>query len=579
MGKNTEDRPSSVLRQRAEELIQTIPDNLMPSQSREIRELVHELNVHQVELEMQNEELRQAEDRLSTLNAAYRSLFDEAPVGYLVCDADGLILEANNSAARLLGRRRKALLKTGFSRYCTESSRDAYYLHRVKVLEGRQPERAELQLKNADGGLVDVLLESAASWDPHAEAQTIRTALMNMTENKKLQAQLEQARKMEAIGQLAGGVAHDFNNLLSVINGYAELSLSKVSPGYRLERSLLEILKAGQQAADLTSQLLAYSRKQPVELKVLDLNRFVADMENMLQRLVGEDVRFQLELVQGLSSIQADQAQLTQVLMNLVINAADAIREHEQDTERRITISTGEVGPDRRPPQDPDQGAAESYVVLSVSDTGAGIDEVHVDKIFDPFFTTKEVTRGTGMGLATVYGIVKQNKGEVVVETRKQGGTVFHVYWPSTPEELHIDPAETEAAQCRSEKRTGTVLFVEDHPQIQELGGEILIALGYDVVVKPNGESAMRWLREHPDHTVDVLFTDVVMPGMSGPEMVVKARQLRPGLKAVYASGYPAENLIQEGLIEDTARILSKPYSISELECALDEAIKGNSPD
>jgi PAS domain S-box-containing protein len=577
MGKKTEDSPSRSLRQRAEELIQAIPDNIMPSQSREIRELVHELNVHQVELEMQNEELRQAEDRLSSLNSAYRSLFDDAPVGYLVCDADGMILDANAAAARLLGRDRKALLKTGFSRYCTESSRDAYYLHRFKVLEGRQSERTELQLRDADGELVDVLLESAASWDPAAQARTIRTALMNMTENKKLQAQLEQARKMEAIGQLAGGVAHDFNNLLSVINGYAELSLSKSSPGSRLEKALLEILKAGQQAADLTSQLLAYSRKQPVELKVLDLNQFVAGMDNMLQRLVGEDVRFRFELGQGLSSIQADQGQLTQVLMNLVINAADAIREHGQDTERRITISTSEVGPDRQPSQDLE--AAESYVVLSVSDTGTGIDEAHVDKIFDPFFTTKEVTRGTGMGLATVYGIVKQNNGEVLVESREQGGAVFHVYWPSTPEKLLADHTEAEAVQCRPDQRTGTVLFVEDHPQIQDLGGEILEALGYDVVVKPNGESAMRWLREHPEQRVDVLFTDVVMPGMSGPELVSEARQLRPGLKVVYASGYPAENLIQEGLIEETARILSKPYSISELECALKEAVNGRSRD
>jgi PAS domain S-box-containing protein len=579
MGKKTEDTSSRALRQRAEELIQAIPDNIMPSQSREIRELVHELNVHQVELEMQNEELRQAEDRLSALNSAYRSLFDDAPVGYLVCDAEGMILDANAAAARLLGRPRKALLKTGFSRYCTENSRDAYYLHRVKVLEGRQPEGTELQLKDVEGELVDVLLESAVSWDLPSQAWTIRTALMNMTENKRLQAQLEQARKMEAIGQLAGGVAHDFNNLLSVINGYAELSLSKASAGSRLEKALLEILKAGQQAADLTGQLLAYSRKQPVELKVMDLNEFVAGMDNMLQRLVGEDVRFRFELGQGLSSIQADQGQLSQVLMNLVINAADAIREHDQDTERRITISTSEVGPDRLPPRDQGQESAESYLVLSVSDTGTGIDEAHVNKIFDPFFTTKEVTRGTGMGLATVYGIVKQNDGEVLVESRKQGGTVFHVYWPSTPEKLPADHSKAEAAQCRPDQRTGTVLFVEDHPQIQDLGGEILNALGYDVVVKPSGESAMRWLREHPEQQVDVLFTDVVMPGMSGPEMVSRARQLRPGLKVVYASGYPAENLIQEGLIEETARILSKPYSISELECALKEAINGRSRD
>ena len=576
MGKDTRDTASRALRQRAEDLIESIPDNLMPSQSQEIRELVHELNVHQVELEMQNEELRQAEDRLSSLTAAYRSLFDEAPVGYIVCDPEGLILDANGAGASLLGRPKRALLKTGFSRYLTEASRDVYYLHRIKVLEGNGPERSDLQLEAAEGGVVDVLLESVASWDPEAGSQTIRTAMMNMTENKRLQAQLEQARKMEAIGQLAGGVAHDFNNLLSVINGYAELSLSKVPPSSRLERALLEILKAGQQAADLTSQLLAYSRKQPVELEVLDVNQVVADMETMLQRLVGEDVRFHFDLDQALPMVQADQGQLTQVLMNLVINAADAIREHDQGLEKRITISTRAAEPEGEPPEAGHGGHDQGYVVLSVHDTGTGIDEANLDKIFDPFFTTKELHRGTGMGLATVYGIVKQNSGDILVESRKHGGASFHVYWPATSDLPAPEQGGTIAGQCRQREKAQVVLFVEDHPQIQDLGGEILNALGYEVVVRPNAESALHWLEEHPEQQIDVLLTDVVMPGMSGPEMAQLAKRLRPGLNVVYASGYPAENLIQEGLIEDEARILSKPYSISELECALNRALGGD---
>ncbi len=573
MEKKTRETSPSALRQRAEELIQSIPDRLVPSQGEEIRELVHELNVHQVELEMQNEELRQAEDRLSRITAAYRSLFDQAPVGYIVCDPDGLILDTNEAAARLLGRPKRTLLKTGFSRYCSEQSRDEFYLHRVKVLQGTKPQRSELQLESTGSGLVDVLLESVAFWDPETGSQTIRTALMDMTENKKLQAQLEQARKMEAIGQLAGGVAHDFNNLLSVINGYAELSLSKAGQSSRLERALLEILKAGQQAADLTSQLLAYSRKQPVELRVLNVNQVVADLEKMLRRLVGEDVQFHSDLGQSLPHIQADHGQLTQVLMNLVINAADAIREHGQGAQKTITIATREAEAGWRPPEDPEGGPAEGYVVLSVSDTGTGIAEEHLDRIFDPFFTTKELQRGTGLGLATVYGIVKQNRGEVLVQSRKEGGAEFRVYWPATQDQPGSEHLEAPAPECESDQRSGTVLFVEDHPQIQDLGKEVLNALGYEAVVQPNAECGLRWLDEHPEQEIDILFTDVVMPGMSGPEMAREARRLHPNLKIVFASGYPAENLIQEGLIEDTARILNKPYSISELESALTEAM------
>jgi signal transduction histidine kinase/integral membrane sensor domain MASE1 len=373
---------------------------------------------------------------------------------------------------------------------------------------------------------------------------------------RRSEEQLRQAQKMEAVGRLAGGVAHDFNNLLTVITGRSQLLLSRLPSGDRLRRDIALVQQAAERAAGLTRQLLAFSRKQVLEPKVLDLNAVVTNIGNMLRRLIGEDIHVVTDLAPRLGRVQADPGQLEQVIVNLAVNARDAMPDGG-----RLTIETASVELDgdfaRRHPG----ASAGPHVMLAVADTGIGMDAVTLSQIFEPFFTTKERGRGTGLGLSTVYGIVQQHHGFIVVESKPGQGTTFKIYLPSV--EGAVEVVETRGALTGSPRGSETVLLVEDEDEVRALAREVLEVNGYAVLEAANGGGALQISQRHPG-PIHALLTDVVMPQISGKELAQRLSLLRPDLKVLYMSGYTGD-----GVLEPGRAFLQKPFTPEALASKL----------
>ncbi|HEX9084392.1 MAG TPA: ATP-binding protein, partial [Gemmatimonadaceae bacterium] len=378
----------------------------------------------------------------------------------------------------------------------------------------------------------------------------------DVTERHTLEEQFQQAQKMEAIGRLAGGVAHDFNNLLTAILGYCELLLTDSAPDDQRRPDIAEIQKAGRSAAELTRQLLAFSRKQIIEPTLLDLNEIVAGLRPMLGRLIGEDITVQLGLVPGRALVKADRGQLEQVIMNLVVNARDAM-----PNGGTLTIETANVELDESYAKTRVSVKSGEYVMLTVSDTGTGMTPEIQARLFEPFFSTKEVGKGTGLGLATVHGAVARSGGFVNVYSEVGMGTSFKVYLPrADATEIVVDAP---APVTRSPDKTQTVLVVEDAEGLRELTRRLLEKLGYVVLVAANAGEALRRFEENP--AIDVLLTDVVMPGASGPELSRQLVQRRPGLKVIYMSGYTDEAIVHHGVLDPGIALLNKPFTSEAL--------------
>ena len=376
-------------------------------------------------------------------------------------------------------------------------------------------------------------------------------------EKKKLQAQLLQAMKMEAVGRLAGGVAHDFNNLLTVITGYSELLLQKIEKESSMHREVEEIKRAGERAALLTQQLLAFSRKQIIEPKVVHLDDLVAEMHKMLTRLIGEDISLQAITGKSLGSVKVDPGQFQQILMNLVVNARDAMPDGG-----KIVIETANVDLDEgycalHPYVKPGR-----FVMLVVSDTGKGMSDEVKDHIFEPFFTTKERGSGTGLGLATTYGIVKQAGGSIEVYSEVGTGTTFKVYLPRV-EEVPARP-EKDGRPADLPAGTETVLIVEDEGKLRDLCVQILEQLGYKVLQAGNGTEAIAEVQRYGDR-IDLLLTDVVMPGMNGSELATRLVLHNPGMKVLFTSGYTEDVISHHGVLAEGVSFIGKPYTLSAL--------------
>jgi PAS domain S-box-containing protein len=389
----------------------------------------------------------------------------------------------------------------------------------------------------------------------------------NEAEKEKLQAQLLQSQKMESVGRLAGGVAHDFNNMLQTILGYSDLSLAQVAATSPVHEGLLEIRKAAMRSADLTRQLLAFARKQTAIPKILDLNDTVAGMLKMLQRLIGENIDLAWLPGHGLWPVKMDPSQLDQILANLAINARDAIA----DT-GKITIETENVSLDAAFCADHPDCLPGEYVLLVVSDNGCGMDKETLTRIFEPFFTTKEQGKGTGLGLATVYGIVKQNNGFVNVDSEPGQGATFRIYLPSFASETV--PEETSPRE-EPAGGTETVLLVEDDAAILNLGRTILRRLGYTVLAANTPMMAIQLVQEHPGE-IQLLITDVVMPEMNGRELVQRLSSLRPTMQCLYMSGYTADVIAHHGVLDPGIHFLQKPFSISDLALAIRKTLRDN---
>jgi signal transduction histidine kinase len=390
----------------------------------------------------------------------------------------------------------------------------------------------------------------------HGEAVRAVGISLDVTERRTLEEQYQQAQKMEAVGRLAGGVAHDFNNLLTVILGYCELLLADIRPGDSQHADIAEIQKAGARAGGLTRQLLAFSRKQIIEPTLLDLNGIAGDMHAMLGRLIGEDIKIVLALRPELGPVKADRGQVEQIVMNLAVNARDAMPKGGI-----LTIETANVELDEDYAATHRAVKPGAYVVLVVSDTGTGMTRQVQARLFEPFFTTKEPGKGTGLGMATVFGIVTQAGGTVGVYSEVGRGTSFKVYFPRVDATEIVTDLQAPAA--RPHAGTQTVLVVEDEGGLRELAKRLLQRQGYTVFVAADADEALRQFAAHP--SIDVLLTDVVMPGASGPELTRQLVEQRPALRVIYMSGYTEEGIVHHGVLKPGIAFLHKPFTSETL--------------
>lgn len=380
---------------------------------------------------------------------------------------------------------------------------------------------------------------------------------IDITERNNLEQQLFQSQKLEAVGRLAGGVAHDFNNILSVIMGYCDLIFNHIGCDNQLTEKVEQIYKCSERASKLTGQLLAFSRKQVMEPQIINLNQVVINLESMLHRLIGEDIRLSVITTQGLPNIKADPGQLEQVIVNLVVNARDAMPDGGC-----LTIETSEIELDESYAGKHISSVPGKHVMLAVTDTGSGMDDETKEHIFEPFFTTKEKGKGTGLGLSTVYGIIKQSGGTIWCYSELNKGTSFKIYLPVSAQ----SPVESAPKTDNHDIRTGseTILLAEDDDSIRKISQEMLKIAGYNVITAANGEEALLVSDKYTDK-IDLLITDVVMTGISGKQLSEKLLLAIPDLKILYTSGYTDNVIIKHGVLEKRVPFLQKPYNMALL--------------
>jgi PAS domain S-box-containing protein len=518
-----------------------------------------------IDLQHEIQGREQAQAALRTSEEKYRSIVETTRDWILAVDRHGRPLYSNPAVERILGYAPQELMGRDVLQLIHPDDRDRVLeTFRHSVLEGTGWARLAARVRHRDGTYRDLECASTPILDSDGRVVGIQGSGHDTTERRLLEEQLRQAQKMEAVGRLAGGIAHDFNNLLGVILGYSDLLLRKDSDSPAAAK-VEQIRKAGERAAGLTRQLLAFSRKQLLDLRVVDLNAILADTASILRRLIGEDVALEIHPAPELGRVRADLSQMEQVLMNLAVNARDAM-----PMGGRLTLRTANVDLDAAAVSALPGIAAGRYVTLTVSDTGVGMTGDVMSHLFEPFFTTKEPGKGTGLGLATVYGIVKQSGGCIYADSSEGVGTSFVIYLPQVP----AAPEASLAGRPPAEPAAGseTVLLVEDEASLRTLTSEILQASGYQVLEASSGPVALA-LAHAAELPVDVLLTDVVMPGMSGPELAERLRTIRPGIPVLYMSGYTDDALGRHGVLAPGILLLQKPFTAAKLTGRLREAL------
>ncbi|MBI5821077.1 MAG: response regulator [Verrucomicrobia bacterium] len=522
-------------------------------------------------------ERSRTQESLQVSEMRFRSAFYGAVPGMALTSADGRFLRVNRSLCDMFGYSVAELLGMSFPTIVHPDDLQSSQRLLETLVAGGQPAQMERRFVHKRGGTVWTYWSVSLLRDQHGGPLYFLSQILDVSERKRTEDALRQseellhkAQKMEAVGRLAGGVAHDFNNILTVIGGYATMLSQKLEGNPTLRREVDEIQSSAERAATLTRQLLALSRKQLLDPKVINLNKVVAGIEKMLRRLIGEDVELRMQLDETIGLVKVDPGQIEQVIMNLAINARDAM-----PSGGKLTIETASMVQDM--PSQLSEGGIPSghYTALIVTDTGTGMSEEVRSHIFEPFFTTKDHNKGTGLGLATCHGIIKQSGGYIHVYTEPGHGSAFKVYLPAVSGTADDDkpPANADVVQTGSE----TVLLVEDEDRVREFAVRLLRDAGYVVLEARNGTDALRVLHEQVSRTIDIMVTDVIMPQMGGKELADQLKQLRPGTRILFVSGYTGDALDNSGVLQTGAAFLEKPFSAARLTQKIREVLGNGS--
>jgi PAS domain S-box-containing protein len=506
--------------------------------------------------------------RLAESEERYRSLAECATDAIVTFDTSGVITFANSAASTTFGYRPDEMVGQSIAMLMAESDRDAQLanLARLKEAGQRAFTRQAFRLVARHRSGRDIPIDLSLTEHSSGGLRRISAIARDLTERDRLEEQLLQAQKMQALDRLAGGIAHDFNNLLMAIGGNAELAGSQLEAAHPARPGIVEIRRAAERASELTTKLLAFSRKQAIQRQRLDMNVAVSELGSMLARLISEDIAVEIRLTKEPAWVDGDPSLIDHVLLNLAINSRDAMRGGG-----RLTLATSIVDFDERTPAHHADGRPGSFVCVRVTDTGTGIDPQHLPSIFEPFFTTKEVGKGTGLGLATTYGVARQHDGWIEVESEMGLGTTFRVFFPR--QEAPSAAVTAASAELPVAGGRETILLVEDEPQVRAVIRRVLTSYGYTVLAAPDGPSGLS-IWEARGHEIDLLLTDVVMPrGMTGPDVAAVLRRERPHLRVIFMTGYQADLEVDQ-LGPDTP-LLRKPFSLSELARLVEDTLAG----
>jgi two-component system cell cycle sensor histidine kinase/response regulator CckA len=509
---------------------------------------------------------RQMRQALKASEDKFQRFFDEAPVSVAIVNSEGVMQDCNAAFINMIGKPLEAIEKYNLKDFIVEDDQLSATKAVSQIEQGRRMAPMEISLVNKEGDPVTVQMHARR----FKQSNDIALHFIDLTEQKNLEVQFVQSQKMQAVGQLAGGVAHDFNNLLTAIIGFCDLLLLRHKPGDPSFGDIMQIKQNSNRAANLVRQLLAFSRQQTLRPQIHDMADILTEVSHLLRRLIGANI--ELDLVHGsnLGLVKIDVGQMEQVLINLAVNARDAMEEGG-----KLTITTDNFentapfycGEDEMPPGE--------WVSISVQDTGCGISEENLSRILEPFFTTKDVGQGTGLGLATVYGIVRQTGGFLNIESEIDKGTIFTIYLPSVSEEevQNQQPEEESKKEDKTADLTGTarILLVEDEDAVRTFSTRALMNKGYEVLGAEHGQAALNLMEEQEDKHIDLLITDVMMPDMDGPTLAQRMRQDNPKLKIIFISGYTEDKL--KGHMGENISFLPKPFTLKQLAIKVKEAL------
>jgi PAS domain S-box-containing protein len=556
------------LRKRAEAFLDNQPEAIRDSTPEDVHLLVHELHVHQIELEMQNDELRRAQAEIESSRNRYSFLYDAAPIGYFTLDQYGKILEVNLTGATYLGVERTKLVNQSLSRYISRRHQNVFRQHRLDVLQTLVPRSCEIQLKAKNGTPFYVRMNSIAVQDADYLFNRLLTAVTDIDaqiqmaqEKKKLEYELQQAQKMKAIGTLAGGIAHNFNNLLMGIQGRISIMLFELNADHPHCDHLQAIEKTIKSASKLTRELLGFARGGKYRIKPIDLNRLLTNTSDTFfpNR---KDIEIHTQVANDLWTIEVDRGQIEQVLINLYMNAIQAMPDGGKlslQTEN-VTLDHTSAGPFGLP--------AGRYVRVTVTDTGVGMDDTTRQRIFEPFFTTKDVEKGAGLGLSFVYGVILNHKGSVSVTSQLGEGAAFHLYLPAS-----YKTASSENKPINTILRgTETVLLVDDEDVILEVGRQMLIKLGYEVLAAQSGAEALELYRKFGQR-IALIILDLIMPEMRGGETFDRLLHMNAQVKVLLSSGFNINGEAADIIKRGCRGFIQKPFNLRDLSIKLREIL------